>query len=120
MPEIQSINNVVAFSTIDATGAWTMPIAMQIPDAIIITQVTYNSSNATKAALLVYMNNQIIASVVNISGFTSNPGTRVHVMNPIAQLSFGLYIPAINPIPVGAACLGDQIVIHMDFIRYKK
>jgi hypothetical protein len=66
------------------------------------------------------MNNQVIGSVANISGFTSNPGTRIMIRSPLSQLSFSLLVPAPIPIAVGAAALGDQIAIHMDFIKYRK
>ena len=122
--DIESIINVTAFATIDATGQFSVLSGFPLrPDEVVVRQVTYNSVAATKSILLIQSNigNQFIGSVVNISGFATALGTRIKVVNPLPNsLIFGLYVPSIIPIPVGAATLGDQISISMDFISYKK
>ena len=122
--DIESIINVTAYATIDATGQFSLLSGFPLrPDEVIIRQVTYNSIAVTKTLLLIQssIGNQFIGSVANISGFASDPGTRIKVVNPLPNsLTFSLYVPGIIPTPVGAAALGDQISISMDFISYKK
>ena len=122
---IAAIINVNAYAVLDATGTFSVINGFPInPDEVVIRSITYNSSSATKSLLLIQSNigiPGILGSVVNNPGFLTDPGTRIKIYNPLPSvLQFGLYVAALAPIPVGAATLGDQICISMDFITYKK
>ena len=124
------VTNVCAFTTINNavnnSGSWTLSGGYPIqPDEIVIRQITYNSNGANKnlALMLISSNmsaNQIIGSVCNIPGFTSNPGTTITPIAPLPQIiTFQLVANASPGLAPVSPDSGDVISIHMDFITYK-
>ena len=118
--------NVCAFTTINNavnnTGSFTLSGGYPIqPNEIIVRQITYNSTGTNKnlSLMLISSNmnpNQIIGSVCNISGFTSNPSITITPVAPLPQIiTFQLMLESAPFSPD----TGDAISIQMDFITYK-
>ena len=120
------ITNICTFTTINNavnnTGSFSLSGGYPIqPNEIIVRQITYNSTGANKNLSLMLISSnlspsQIIGSVCNISGFTSNPGTMITPVAPLPQIiTFQLMLGATPFSPDS----GDVISIQMDFITYK-
>lgn len=121
--QIDYITNVTASAIIDSTGQFSISGGFPtLVDEIVVRQVNYCGLNATKFNFLVQSNlkNHTIAAVSNISGFMSNPGTRMIFRNPIPPTITFQLTAAFAPFAPITSATGDQIVIIMDFIKYLK
>ena len=122
--DIEYIQNVIAYATIDDTGKFSIQGGFPTnPDEVVIRQITYDSDDAQKVLYLIHSNlsNGIIACVGNINGFVSNPGTRIQTRNPVSNvLTFELFLANKPLIPIADGAELDQICISMDFIKWKK
>ena len=120
--EIEYIQNVTAYCTLDATGAWTHSGGLpSTPDECVIRQITYSSADAAKGVYLIQtsLSNIIVGAVSNIPGFTSCPQTRIQLHSPVQPIRFQLLVPLNPPVPA-TDCTGDFIAISMDFIKYRR
>ena len=120
------VTNICAFTTINNavnnTGSFTLSGGYPIqPNEIIVRSITYNSTGANKNLSLMLISSnlspsQIIGSVCNISGFTSNPGTTINPVAPLPQIITFQLLSGSTPFSPDT---GDVISIQMDFITYK-
>ncbi len=121
------VTNVSTCTVLSGTtlGAWTLNGGYPLqPDEIVIRQITYNGSGASKDTELMLISsnivsNSILGSVCNSPGFTSNPGTVITPTSPLPPIiTFQLLYPTTGPSPA-TPDVGDLISIHMDFINYR-
>ena len=119
------VTNVFTCTVLTASGSWTLNGGYPLqPDEIIIRQITFNGSGASKNTELMLISsniasNTIIGSVCNIPGFSSNPGT---IITPVCTLPQSITFQLLNPtaVPITATPdVGDLISIQMDFITYR-
>ena len=111
-----TIKNFNVFKTLDNTGRWTANINININAKLcIIRQITYVSTNATKAIYQINSNlkSDPIGTIVNATTFVSNPNTHLKLDNPnLISLEFWL---TSTMLPIESVAL-DSISIDMELI----
>jgi len=119
--EVLFITNIIASALLDATGQFSISGVPINTDEVVVRQINYCGLAGTKFNFLVQstLSNQNLACVSNISGFTSNPGTRIILKNPIPPTITFQLTAAFAPYNPITAAAGDQIAICMDFIKYR-
>jgi hypothetical protein len=119
--EIEYITNVTASTVLDETGVWRYNGHLPDADEIVIRQITYNSTNAFNPIWNIWANlgstTQIVGTVCASIGFTSCPGTRIHLRTPPSQCEFQLR-STMGLTTTGANL--DFVAINFDLIKYRK
>lgn len=120
--EIDWIHHVTTFAIL-TDGEWTLSSFPPNPDEIVVRSINYTTTGVDAELLLISTDQlRIIGSLITVSNFSSSPGTRIQVRNPLSQLTFTLLTPTAPP--QGASGLvtitGDTIAISLDFIKYRK
>jgi hypothetical protein len=101
---------------LDVTGRWIASIPNNInAKTAVIRQITYVSTNATKALynITCSLSPNAIGSVCNsTAGFVSNPQSRIHLANP--NVSYIEFVVTSPMLPIQSVAL-DMISIDIDF-----
>lgn len=127
MADIQYIHNVVSNTVLTTNDLpiWSTEITGMPdsnPDEAVIRSITFNaeSSNDVNTYMIwCNMKNGFIGTICGTT--TSTPQTRIRLNSLVPNsLQFQLFAPMSNGSPVIAAALTGDLVIHMDFIKYKK
>jgi len=122
--DVEYIQNFTAFAILDSTGEFSVQGGFPTnPDEVVIRQITYTYGFGTGCGMVLIhsnLSNQIIASAIGSDQFSSNPGTRIQTRNPIpSMLTFRVEFPTIPPLPAVNDVDKHEIMIHMDFIKWK-
>ena len=123
--DIEYVQNLTAYAILDNTGEFSIQGGFPTnPDEVVIRSVTYShGAGAAKGMVLIHSNlaNQVIANAIGSAQFSSQPGTRIHIRNPISNvLTFKVMAPFTPMIPALADVEFHEICISMDFIKWKK
>ena len=136
MADIEYIKNVVSSVHLvaavdpnpDVMPVWSTTLTglpNSNPDECVIRSITFNNAAAVDDMVyLIWSNiaNDFIGSFPGGAISTTTPNTRIRLNSPLPnQLQFRLYVPEPAgelPVVVDVEVIGD-IVINMDFIKYK-
>lgn len=128
MPEIQYIKNVTAQAAIlNVIPEWDHHITGMPdlnPDECVVRSISFNGSIVDTNAYLVWSNlqNDFIGSFCGGSINSISPQITLRLNNPVPNsLHFKLYTPSAPGLPPypAPAMIGD-LIIHLDFIKYKR
>ena len=128
MANIEYIHNVVSAVSIQAVAPiWeTSLVGMpgDPPDECIIRSVSFNGSAVDGNAYMIWcsLKSSFIASFCGGSISTYSPNTIIRLNGvPPSVLQFQLYSPSnIGSPPIAVNSLVGEVIIHMDFIRYRR
>ena len=111
-----TIKNFNTTATLDSTGRWTANLNTNINAKLcIIRQITYTSTNGTKAIYVINssLKSDPIGTLANGSFYVSNPNTHIKLSQPnLSSIEFWL---TSKMLPI-ASVATDQIGIDMDLI----